>query len=79
MISNYLSCIPGWESYCEPLLCRQLSRIFIFTNALLEGMGSDNVDRDAIEDILQQCRLEITDELNSEIIWTEKDRCLRAL
>lgn len=62
-LSYYMSRLPGWESYCEPLLCRQLSRFFIFGNALLDGLGSDNMDRTVVDDILRKCRLEIGHEL----------------
>jgi hypothetical protein len=62
-VSYYMTRVPGWETYCEPLVCKQLSRLFIFTNALLEGLGSDNADKGAIEMILLQCRQDIAREL----------------
>ena len=63
-VSYYMTRIPGWESYCEPMVCKQLSRLFIFTNALLEGMGSDNVDTGTVDQILYQCRQDIAQELS---------------
>ena len=71
-LSMYMSKIPGWEGYCEPMICQQLSRAFIFTNALLDGMGTDNVPENSIDNILLSCRQDISKILDDERVQTVK-------
>jgi hypothetical protein len=44
LVSNKCQHIPLWDSVCEPFIARQFCRIFIFSNAVLNGLKSDNQD-----------------------------------
>lgn len=42
LVSNNCQSIPMWDSVCEPFVARQFCRIVVFSNAVLNGLKSDN-------------------------------------
>jgi len=65
--------IPYWDKYVETFFIKQLAIMFAAGNSFVEGMVSDNDNKEEIEHELEEMRVEIKDELK---IYTETSKNL---
>ncbi len=62
--SSRCSKIPYWEKYAEPIFIRQFAIIFTATNSFIEGMVSDNKNKEEIEEEMEEFKDCIEDDIN---------------
>ena len=53
-----------WDKYLEPFLIRQSAILFIACHSFLEGMTSDNENKDDVKESFEQFKKDVEDELD---------------
>lgn len=64
IISQKFKIIPYWDKYVEPFFIRQAVIIVCALSAFIEGMVSDNENKEAIKHELQLLKKEIIDDVS---------------
>ena len=66
LLSQKCQMIPYWDKYAEPIIIRQLALLFVTGHAFVEGMISDNKDKEEAEKEMEKMEDLVKDVLDDE-------------